>query len=383
MRCKHDRAPAHAMFCPDCGARLIETRGEVKVPPPQILPSGTYFGRITVQGDRRSISAETEEEYYAKARAAKLGLIETKKAAPKMTLETAISKFIKDNDKVLSPSTIKAYKSMSKTRFVAYQERDISSINYQRMINDEATKVSAKTLSNAYRLVSASLHHAGAEVPVVKLPKIPKASRPWLDYEQIETFLAAIKDKPVETAALLALNGLRRSELFHLTSDDVDLQNHIIHVRGASVYNSNGQFVTKETNKNASSTRDVHIVIPRLETLLEGISGALVTVKPNTPYIGINRICKAVGLPQVGVHGLRHSFASLAYHLGWSEATTMREGGWSNSKTVHDIYTHLATQDVNADIERMRQFYTAEKPKNAPSHSESVAMKNPTEQKSE
>ena len=371
------------MFCPDCGARLIEARGEVKVPPPQILPSGTYFGRITVQGDRRSISAETEEEYYAKARAAKLGLIETKKAAPKMTLETAIEKFVKDNDKVLSPSTIKAYKSMARTRFVAYQKRDISSINYQRMINDEADKVSAKTLSNAYRLVSASLHHVGAEVPVVKLPKIPKASRPWLDYEQIETFLAAIKDKPVETAALLALNGLRRSELFHLTSDDVDLQNHIIHVRGASVYDSNGHFVTKATNKNASSTRDVHIVIPRLETLLNGLVGPLVTVKPNTPYIEINRVCKAVGLPQVGVHGLRHSFASLAYHLGWSEATTMREGGWSNSKTVHDIYTHLAAQDANADIERMREFYATEKPNNAPSHSESVAMKNPTEQKNE
>ena len=375
MRCKHTRAPDHAMFCPDCGARLIETRGEVKVPPPQILPSGTYFGRITVQGDRRSISAETEEEYYAKARAAKLGLIETKKAAPKMTLETAIEKFIKDNDKVLSPSTIKAYKSMAKTRFVAYLKRDISAINYQRMINDEAADVSAKTLSNAYRLVSASLHHVGAEVPVVNLPKIAKAQRPWLDYEQIEIFMAAIKDQPVETAALLALNGLRRSELFHLTSDDVDLQNHIIHVRGASVYNADGQFVAKETNKNASSTRDVHIVIPRLETLLNGVSGALVTVQPNTPYVEINRVCKAVGLPQVGVHGLRHSYISLCFHLGWDIQTVMREGGYSNFQTVNNVYRHLASQDANANINSMREFYA--------SKSESVAMKNPTEQKSE
>jgi len=375
VRCKHTRAPDHAMFCPDCGARLIETRGEVKVPPPQILPSGTYFGRITVQGDRRSISAETEEEYYAKARAAKLGLIETKKAAPKMTLETAIEKFIKDNDKVLSPSTIKAYKSMAKTRFVAYLKRDISAINYQRMINDEAADVSAKTLSNAYRLVSASLHHVGAEVPVVNLPKIAKAQRPWLDYEQIEIFMAAIKDQPVETAALLALNGLRRSELFHLTSDDVDLQNHIIHVRGASVYNADGQFVTKETNKNASSTRDVHIVIPRLETLLNGVSGALVTVQPNTPYVEINRVCKAVGLPQVGVHGLRHSYISLCFHLGWDIQTVMREGGYSNFQTVNNVYRHLASQDANANINSMREFYA--------SKSESVAMKNPTEQKSE
>jgi hypothetical protein len=35
----------------------------------------------------------------------------------------------------------------------------------------------------------------------------------------------------------------------------------------------------------------------------------------------------------------------------------MREGGWANSDTVHRIYTHLAHQDANADIERMKQFF--------------------------
>ena len=72
----------------------------------------------------------------------------------------------------------------------------------------------------------------------------------------------------------------------------------------------------------------------------------------------INKLCEKNGLPQVGVHGLRHSFASLAYHLGWSELTTMREGGWSNPDTVHRIYTHLAAQDANADIDRMKKFYS-------------------------
>ncbi len=365
-KCKHERAPDHATFCPDCGARLITGRDRVKVPPPSVLPSGTYFGRVTVKGERVSISAATEEEYYAKASAAKLGLIETKKAAPKLTLETAINRFIKDNDKVLSPSTIKGYKSMAETRFLAYQQRDISAINYQRMINDEAAKVSPKTLSNAFRLVTAALAHCGADVPKVNLPKIPKASRPWLDYEQIQTFLKAVEGKDCELAALLALNGLRRSELLHLKSEDVDLDNKLVYVKGASVYNSAGEFVEKKTNKNATSTRVVHIVIPRLESLLQGRSGVLVTSKPNTTYVAVNRVCEAAGLPKVGVHGLRHSFASLAYHLKWSEATTMREGGWSNSKTVHDIYTHLAAQDASDDIKRMREFFT-EKPNKSPS----------------
>jgi hypothetical protein len=43
----------------------------------------------------------------------------------------------------------------------------------------------------------------------------------------------------------------------------------------------------------------------------------------------------------------------------WSEATTMREGGWSNPDTVHRIYTHLANQDANEDVKRMQDFFAS------------------------
>lgn len=356
-RCKHEGTPKNALFCPWCGRRLVLDRESVSVPTPRKLPSGTFYGQITVKGERVSISAPTEPEYYVKARAAKLGLIEAKKAAPKMTVGTAIDEYIKNNSRILSPSTIKAYKSYRKNRFQSIMGKDISAVNWQKAINTECESVGAKTVANAYRLITAALSSNGVILPSVALPKIAKATRPWLDYEQIQTFLDAINGKDCELPALLALHGLRRSEFLHLTDKDVDLQKGLIHVRGASVYDASGKFVSKATNKNASSTRDVHIVIPRLETLLKGRSGVLVTTKPNTSYVQINRVCASVGLPEVGVHGLRHSFASLAYHLGWSEATTMREGGWSTSKTVHEIYTHLAAQDANADINRMKAFY--------------------------
>lgn len=358
MKCKHADAPPHAVYCPWCGAKLIKEREAVKVPAPRKLPSGTYFAQLTVGGRRVSISADTEPEYYARARAAKLGLIAAKKDAPKMTVGAAIDDFIKSNSRVLSPSTIKAYKSYRKHRFQAVMDKDIAApLNWQKVVNDEYNGISAKTVANAWRLITASFNAQGLQPPVVALPKTSKPSRPWLDYEQITAFLKAIEGKPGELAALLALHGLRRSELLHLTSADVDLDKGLIFVRGASVYDDTGKWISKETNKNASSARTVHIVIPRLKAILRGIDGVLVKERPNTPYKQINRVCEAAGLPCVGYHGLRHSFASLAYHLGWSEATTMMEGGWSNSKTVHEIYTHLAAQDANADIEKMRAFY--------------------------
>lgn len=358
MKCKHADLPPHAIYCPWCGAKLIREREAVKVPAPRKLASGTYFAQMTVAGERVSVSAPSEPEYYARARAAKLGIIEAKKAAPKITVGAAIDDFLKSNSRVLSPSTIKAYKSYRKHRFQAVMDKDISApINWQKAVNDEYSGISAKTVANAWRLITASFNAQGLSAPSVVLPKIAKPSRPWLDYEQIKAFLVAVEGQDCEVAALLALNGLRRSELLHLTSDDIDVGKGLIFVRGASVYDDTGKWISKETNKNASSTRTVHICIPRLQAILRPISGQIVTERPNTPYKQINRVCEAAGLPLVGYHGLRHSFASLAYHLGWSEATTMREGGWSNSKTVHEIYTHLAAQDANADIEKMRAFY--------------------------
>ena len=355
-RCKREIAD-NSIYCNWCGHKQLIDSNEVRVPVPR-RKGNTWYAQIVSNGERTYVSAGSEEEYYAKARAVKSGLLATKKAAPRITLGTAIDNYIKDNDAVLSPSTINSYKSYRKTRFKDYMEDDVSEINWQQMINSESKLVKPKTVHNAWRLVTGALNHANIEICPVNLPKKAKADRPWLDYEQVKIFLDKIHGKPYELGALLALNGLRRSELLHLTADDIDLTNGIIHVRGASVIGLNNKLTDKQTNKNTTSERDVHIAIPRLNELIRGKKGRLIATNPTTLYGLINKLCKKNGLPEVGVHGLRHSFASLAYHLKWSESTTMREGGWANTDTVHRIYTHLAAQDANEDIKRMKDFYS-------------------------
>ena len=81
MKCKHERAPLHATFCPDCGARLIQQRGDVKVPVPK-CKGNTWYSQMMVGGERVYISAATEEEYYAKAKAVKSRQLEIKKPPP-------------------------------------------------------------------------------------------------------------------------------------------------------------------------------------------------------------------------------------------------------------------------------------------------------------
>ena len=357
VRCKRE-IPENSIFCPWCGTRQIAEANEVKVPKPR-RKGNTWFAQVTVDEERFYVSAPSEEEYYAKARAAKAKLIEIKKAAPKLSLGTAIDNYIKDNDKVLSPSTINSYHSYRNTRFKDYMGEDISKINWQRMVNEEAKLVKAKTVHNAWRLVTASLKHSGISIPQINLPKKPKKERPWLDYQQIQTLLAVCKGKPYELGILLGLHGLRRSEILHLSSDDVDVANGVIHIRGASVVGLNNKLTDKATNKNQTSTRDVHIVIPRLTELIRGKKGRLITTNPTTLYGLINGLCDKHGLPQVGVHGLRHSYISLCFHLGWNIQTVMQQGGYSNPQVVNEVYRHLAAQDANEDINRMKAFYKA------------------------
>ena len=362
MKCKKCKREIekNSVFCNWCGHRQVTESADVRVPVPK-KKGDTWYGQVMVGGERAYISANSEEEYYAKAKATKSGLIRRKKSAPKMKLGTVIDNFISNNDRVLSPSTINAYKSYRKTRFQPYMEMDVNRINWQKMVNEEASlDISPKTVHNAWRLVTASLHAKGIEIPEVNLPQKRKVEHPFLDYAQIQTFCAAIKGKPYELGALLALNGLRRSELLHLTAEDIDTEKNLIYVRGASVIGEKNKLTDKDTNKNKTSTRTVHIVIPRIAELVPGKEGRLITTNPTTLYGSVNGLCKKNGLPEVGVHGLRHSYISLCFHLGWDLLTVMNEGGYSNPHTINEVYRHLSKLDANKDIFSMREFFTTQ-----------------------
>lgn len=358
-------------FCPYCGKSLKVDKTETKVPEPRQLPSGKW--NIQLRKEGISITEDSPEKCKDAARAFRSGLLqiekkqeEDQKHTETITIEKVIERYIKDNENLLSASTIRAYKSYQKHHFQALLKLDAhSDINYQRHIDAEyKAGNSAKTVINAWRLITAAMAAANIEIPNAKnlhMPKREKKEKQFLDYEQIVTFLDAVKGKECELAALLALHSLRLSEILALTKDKIDLDKGIIHVRGARILGENGLEETK-LNKTAASTRDVPIMIQRLKDLLQSCpsKGYIVTIGRKRPYDQINSICRSAGLPEIGVHGLRHSFASLAYHLAWSEKTTMRIGGWSNNATVNAIYTHLAQQDIDDDVQAMINFYNGD-----------------------
>ena len=352
MKCKKCKReiPENSIYCNWCGQKQIKD-GSVSIPKPVRLASGEYAGRIQVNGNREYIKGNTEADYYRKATALKLELNEKKNTPVSMKLTEAIEDYIKQTEKVLSPSTIRGYDIIKKQ--LAFADKPISKTDFQELINTLSEDYSPKTVRNQWGLIRASLTAKGIPVPDVKLPAAVKSERKFLQPDEIKTFLKAIKGKNIELVALLALHSLRASEILALNKDSI--KDGVISVKGAVVPDRNNNYTFKETNKTLSSTREIPVFIPRLKTLWE--QGNISFPDPSNMRRDINRICRNNALPEVGVHGLRHTFCSLCYELDIDILTTCRLGGWSSPAVPQQIYTHLSQSRVSKDIQTIKQFY--------------------------
>lgn len=338
----------------------------MKVPKAKKMSSGNYFIRLRLDGQDITITRPTEKEAIHAAQLIKAEHLNGKKldaCGAKPTLSKAIDEYIAMRSNVLSPATIRGYRIIQRNRFQSVMDSRIDHIySWQSVINNEARLCSAKTLKNAFLFIRSVLKEYGVDTGKVQLPQVLITPREFLDPDQISVFLNAVKGKDCEMAALLALHSLRRSELLALDKSNVNLSAGTITVRGAVVPDEHNNYIKKETNKNASSARVIPIMISRLaEIVADAPDGQLVTCYANNVGRSINNVCRAANLPEVGVHGLRHSFASLAYHLGLSEKETMEIGGWADQTTMHKIYTHVSHKDRMSAAQKMMNFYNLEK----------------------
>ncbi|QTI79028.1 integrase arm-type DNA-binding domain-containing protein [Roseomonas marmotae] len=150
---------------------------------------------------------------------------------------------------------------------------------------------------------------------------------------------------------LLALTGCRRGEVENLKWSEVDAA---------------GNALRLEDSKEGASVRPIgRAVLALLETAAPIEEGQVYVVTgrdPMKPYGGLpgawDRLAKDAGLVGITLHTLRHSFASTAADLGYSEPTIAAMIGHS-SGTITGRYVHhldavliAAADRVAAEIRR-------------------------------
>lgn len=331
------------------------------MPAPRQLKSGAW--NIELRAEKQSVTETTPELCIAKAQAIRAGFIAVQAKAETVTLSRAIDKYIGAKDAVLSPETVRTYKNYQAKRFPSLMDMEVAKITpaiAQAAVNEESRSCSTKTVYNAWGFINTVIASATGQRLDIRTAQVVSDEHAWLMPEEITIFCKAVAGQPCEIGALLALSSLRRSEILALTWENIDLAHRVIHVRGAMVYNADNKLVTKKQNKNKTSRRDVPIMMNQLYDALTAVpikEGRVVACAPNTLGKRINRVCAANGLPQIGTHGCRHSFASLAAHLRVPEPVAMEIGGWADSKTMRNIYTHVSKLDVANSQNEIATFF--------------------------
>lgn len=228
----------------------------IKLPKITVLPSGAAHTRVMINGQRISITADSEQECIAQYLAMKHGVKKAeKKGKPKRTtLSDALTTYIEARREFRSPSTIYGYESYVKMTFQDMMKANVfttSDAEWQAAIKREMRSgKKPKYIKNAWMLMSAAIYETTRRRPEVMLPEKEVNERPCLDPEQIDIFVAAIKGMgQIEIAALLELSSLRRSEMLAVKPEHVDLKKGTISIQGAKVAGNNGKLVHKSKTK--------------------------------------------------------------------------------------------------------------------------------------
>ena len=136
----------------------------------------------------------------------------------------------------------------------------------------------------------------------------------------------------VNSVWLLALTGCRRGEILNLKWSEVDTEGHALRL---------------EDSKTGASVRPVgQVVVDVLDEVeCKGNPFVLIAIRGGGAFGGFPRswmrICDRAGLEGVTAHTLRHSFASVAGDLGYSEHTIAALLGHSAGSVTSRYIHHL------------------------------------------
>ena len=360
MRCKFCRRdiPENSMFCNWCGKKQLKDKTEISVPAPRRLKSGTWFAQLMVKGERVPISGSTEAEYYAKARAAKAGLLEAKKPDNRL-VKDLVADYIKAREDFASASTIDGYERKARNNLQCLMQlhvKDLTRSRVQAAIDAEKERYSGKTIWDAWSLIQSA---TGVEIDGLVLPsKKPQKKPPVYSSGDLRRLILALAEigGEVECAGLLAAwLSLRRSEIFGLRW--IDIRSDSIRVEKARVYDREHKLVEKGT-KNDTSER----VIPCDRYILDKIKALphegerVFRMSTSGIWKGITAACSQAGIEHGYLHGLRHTNASIMELVGVPSVYANKRGGWASDHIRTKTYTD-AIPEGDRDAAQMVDGY--------------------------
>lgn len=282
-----------------------------------------------------------------------------------LTVSEAMKRYVDSKENVLSPSTIRGYRTICKNNMQNLQKvrlQDLTNEDIQKEVNRESKKHKAKSVSNMYGLLTAALNMFLPEFrPSVTLPPKERYQAVVPIDEQIKKLLQIAAGTDVEIPILLAAMGsLRAGEIAPLLVEDI-LENGV-RVNKTMVRNQDQKWEIKFRPKTKAGYRITPLpkeVLQKIQEAIKdkGLKDRVCELSPELIYEHYARIRNSCGMDKCRFHDLRHYYASLAHVLGVPDQYIMLYGGWSDKTTLTKIYQQTQPDYEDQESAKVTTFF--------------------------
>lgn len=368
-----------------------------------------YEGRITVEvnGVRKQVSVYDKSQRVVVEKMQELRkkrddnyYIENKN----ITLEEWLKEWMKVYKKpYISPRTYQGYVEKSKTileHLGNMQLQKIELYHLQKFISDLQNEgKSPKSLRHYYSILKMCFddaimcrHISLNPTRNLKLPSMRRKELNIMTKEEQLVFEGFMKKYRMGTAYIVLVNtGLRAGELSGLTWKDVDFENKALYVRRGmqkiTTYDDDFNKIKRERKVTDVKTENSYRVVPMLDKVVrilqeykkkvqaeqeelaelrEGFKDDdfIFKTKYNHPITSeylrktCQGICKSNNFRKVGIHELRHTFATRSIEAGIDLRVLQEILGHASYSTTADIYVHILGQVKLSQMNRLEDYLT-------------------------
>lgn len=326
------------------------------------LPSGNWRVRVyshtDAQGKKHYESFTAPTKQQAEMLGAKFANDIDRHRAQDITIIEAVNAYIKANDGVLSPSTIKGYVKDARklTPVGGLRIRKVTTADLQGFISSLSKQgLSPKTISNIWGLLHSSLTFSGIDKDFkVHLPKKSKKPRYAPNSDDITRLYSSANPNLKICIMLAAFHGLRRGEISALKYSDI--HGNRLYVHSDLVKGLDG-WVHKDVPKTSASNRYIYLTDNELKLLGTGDSDSyIVPLLPSSITTDFYNLRKRLGI-NMRFHDLRGFFASVAATI-MPEIYLSHLGGWDeNSKTIKSHYQRPIREIDKGYAHKMNDYF--------------------------
>lgn len=272
------------------------------------------------------------------------------------------------------------------TEETAKKIADALHIDFNKLFqpSGEPQPLSGQTILHYHRLISVILQTAveWQYIPAnaaerVKPPKAESNEAVYLDDKQAIRLLELMEDQPIyyrTAVTVLLFTGMRRGELMGLVWSDIDFDNNTITIQRSLQYLPDMGVFTSDT-KTKSSRRVIKAPATAIQSLkiyrtwqkrtFMSIgqqwkeSGCVFVTQNGTPMhpdtltSWFGSFIKTTDLPQIHIHSLRHTNATLQIANGVAVTTVAGTLGHSTANTTTKVYAHAIQSAAAASAEMM------------------------------